>query len=161
MIDQPSARPSYLRQHGRAMLLSAALSSVLTLLAVFAWGRYQAMHGQEAARLRLQERLLGRWELVEPADEGPGREWVEFRLDGTLRMRAFQTVRADGKLISREEQFVTVGYRVDDGGHITLNPERDDYGRRQARVVLDGDGLTLHDPGQAQVKRYRQDVAGP
>jgi hypothetical protein len=153
MTDQPSAR----RWHGLATLLFCGL----TLLAVSAWERYQATHKEEAARLRIQEGLLGRWELVEPIDEGPGREWVEFRPDGTWRMRVFHTIYLSGKLLSRDEGFETGGYRVDDGEHITWNPEREEYGRRQACVVLDGDGLTLHDPGQGQVHRYRRVQTDP
>jgi len=146
----------YLRRHGLAMLLSAIVSSGLTVLAVFAVQRFQASSGIESAKKGLEEQLLGRWEVVEPDGEGPDREWIEFRPDGTRRSRPFSTILADGKLISKGEQLNTIAYRVDDGGHITLNPEIDGFGRRQARVVLSGDEMTLHDPGQGQVKRYRR-----
>lgn len=151
---------SYLRQHGLAMLLAAIISAGLTVLAVFAVQHYQARYGIEAAKQQLGERLLGRWEVIEP-DSGPDREWYEFRPDGTLRVRLFSTVRADGKLVSRGEQLITIAYRVDDGEHITLNPEVNDYGKRQARVVLAGDQLTLHDPGQGEVKRCRRVQPSP
>lgn len=151
---------SYFRRHGPAMLLSAVVSSALTVLAVLALQRYQTSDGGGSAKKRLEEQLPGRWEQVEP-DEGPDREWIEFRPDGTLRSRSFSTIRADGKLVSKGEQLITIAYRVDDGQHITLNPERSDYNKRQARVVLAGDELTLHDPGQGQVKRYRRAHTGP
>jgi hypothetical protein len=151
---------SYFRRHGLAMLLSAVVSSALTVLAVFAVQRYQSSDGGGSAKKRLEELLPGRWELFEP-DEGPDREWIEFRPDGTLRSRSFGTIRADGKLVSKGEQLTTIAYQVDDGEHITLNPERNDYGKRQARVVLAGDELTLQDPGQGPVKRYRRAQTAP
>jgi hypothetical protein len=151
---------SYLRRHGLAMLVSAIVSSGLTVLAVLALQRYQASNSIEAAKKHLEEHILGRWEVVEPG-QGPDREWIEFRPDGTMRSRSFTTIRTDGRLDSKEEQLVTVAYRVDDGERITLCPERNDYGKRQARIVLAGDELTLHDPGQAQVKRCRRVQPSP
>ncbi len=144
---------SYLRRHGLAMSLSAVVSSGLTVLAVFAVQHYQASYGIESAKRQLGERLLGRWEVIEP-DAGPDREWYEFRPDGGLTFRTFSTVKADGKLVSKGEQLVTIAYRVDDGEHITLCPDRDDHAKRQARVVLAGDELTLNEPGV--VRRCRR-----
>jgi hypothetical protein len=142
------------------MLVSATVSAGLTVLAVLAVQRYQANNSIESERKHLEEHILGRWEVFEP-DQGPDREWIEFRPDGTMRSRSFTTIQVDGRLVSKEQQLITIAYRVDDGGHITLCPERNDYGKRQARIALAGEELTLHDPGQAQVKRCRRVQPSP
>jgi hypothetical protein len=157
--NQPSTRQFYLREHGVPILLSSVLSSVVTVLAVLGVQHYLSKSGKAAERQRLEEILFGKWELIEstqePVTHEGEREWIEFRKDATLRSRSFSTITANGKLVSKSEQFRTIGYKVVDGEHIVWNADRDDYNRQDIKVAHTDDELTLHKPGGV-VERYKR-----
>ena len=72
----PPAR-SFLRAHGIPMLIASLVSSALTVVVVLGIQKYASGQRQEAERKRLEEALLGKWEMEEsteePMDDGDGR----------------------------------------------------------------------------------------
>ena len=158
--DQPPRKSSFVRQYGLVILISSAVSCILTVF-VMLWiqGYLAATHAEKLPlqAKKLEDSLLGKWELIESTpprrpEIKAGEEWCEFRPDGTMRDRSITTIVVDDKLADRKENLQQFPYKIIDGDHILLNPGGAEH---LIRVVVVGDELTLHKQFGG-VERYKR-----